>query len=75
MFKHSRDPSGQLFSCEVSGIYRGLVRKPEGKIPLGRRRRRWEDNIKMGGTDWIELDQDRYRLRALVNVVMNLRVP
>ena len=56
--------------------------KPEGKRPLGRPRRRWEDNIKMdlqevgcGGMDWIELARDRYRWRALVNAVMNLRVP
>jgi len=58
------------------------VGKSEGKTPLGRPRRRWEDNIKMdflemgcGGMDWIELAQDRYGWRALVNVVMNLRVP
>ena len=56
--------------------------KPEGKRPLGRPRRRWEDNIKMdlqdvgyGGIDWIELALDKDRWRALVNAVMNLRVP
>ena len=59
-----------------------LVRKPEGKRPLGRPRRRWEDNIKMdlqemgeGGGDWMELSQDRERWRALVSTVMNLRIP
>jgi len=62
--------------------YRGLVGKPEGKRPLGRPRRRWEDNIKMdlqevgcGSLDWIDLAQDRDRWRALVNAVMNRRVP
>jgi len=64
------------------GVYRLLVGKPEGRRPLGRPRHRWEDNIKMdlqevgcGSVDWIELAQDGDRWRALVNVVMNLRVP
>jgi len=67
---------------ERRGVYRVLVGKPEGKRPLGRPRRRWEDNIKMdlqevgcGGMDWIELAEDRDRWRALVYAVMNLRVP
>jgi hypothetical protein len=67
---------------EKRNMYRLLVRKPEGKRPLGRPRRRWIDNIKMdlleiglSVVDWIGLAQARYRCRALVNSVMNLRVP
>jgi hypothetical protein len=66
---------------ESRGVYSSLVGKREGRRPLGRPRRRWEDNIKMdlrevggGGMDWIILAQDRDRWRALVNTVMNLRV-
>jgi hypothetical protein len=64
------------------GAYRALVGKPEGRRPLGRPRRRWEDNIKMdlrevggGVAYWMDLAQDRNRWRALVYTVMNLRVP
>jgi hypothetical protein len=67
---------------EKRNTYGLLMGKPEGKIPLGRPRRRWVDNIKMGlleigwgGIDWIGLAQDRDKWRALVNAVMNLRVP
>jgi hypothetical protein len=64
-------------------VHRVLVRKPEGKRPLGRPRRRWEDNIKMdlqevgggGRGDWMELTQDRDRWRALVGTVIDFRVP
>jgi len=62
-------------------VHRVLVGKPEGKRPLGRPRRRWEDNIKMDLRkvgrvgDWMELAQDRNRWRALVNTVKNFRVP
>jgi len=67
---------------EKIGVYRVLVGKPEGKIPLGRPRRRWVDNIRLdlqgvgcGYMDWIGLAQDRDRWRTLVCAVMNLRVP
>jgi hypothetical protein len=67
---------------EERGVHRVLVGKPEGKRPLGRPRRRWEDNIKMdlqdvGGVsgDWMELAQDRYRWRAVVSTVKKFRVP
>jgi hypothetical protein len=63
------------------GVYRVLVGRPESKRPLGRPRRRWEDNIKMNlsdigieGENWIQLAQDRVQWRACVNTVMNLRV-
>ena len=66
---------------EGRGVHKVLVWKPEGKRPLGRPRRRWEDNIKTvlhevgrGCGDWMELAQDRDRWRALVSTVMNFRV-
>jgi len=67
---------------EERGVCRVLVGKPEGMRPLGRPRRRWEDNIRMdlqevecGYMDWIGLAQDRDRWRTLVSAVMNIRVP
>jgi hypothetical protein len=73
-------------ACSTNGekrkAYRILVEKPEGKRPLGRPGHRWEDNIRMdlrdigwSGMDWIDLAQSRDQWRALVNTVMNLRVP
>jgi hypothetical protein len=64
------------------GVYRVLVGNPEGKTPLGRPRHRWEDNIKLdlqevgcGGMDWIEVAKVKDRWQALVNAVVNCRVP
>ena len=85
-YVHRRVSTGILkerATCETYiSIYIFLVGKPEGKRPLGRSRRRWEDNIKMdlqevgeGCGDWMELDRDRERFRVLVSTVMNLRIP
>jgi hypothetical protein len=67
---------------KVRNAYSILVGKPEGRRPLGRPKRRWDDNIRMdfreigfGDVDWIHLAQDRDRWRALVNTVMSLRFP
>jgi hypothetical protein len=67
---------------EGIGVYVVLVGRPEGNRPLGRPRRRWEDNVKinlrelgMEGANWIQLAQDRVQWRVFVNMVMNLRVP
>jgi hypothetical protein len=64
------------------GVYRPLVGRPEGKRPLGKPRRRWEDNIKMElreigiyVANWIRIAQERVQWRAFVNTIMNLRVP
>jgi hypothetical protein len=72
---------GGTYGTHGRGVYRVLVGWPEGKRPLGRPRRRCEDNIKMDlreigidGANWIQLAQDRVQWRAFVNTVMNLRV-
>ncbi|KAJ4433375.1 hypothetical protein ANN_15634 [Periplaneta americana] len=77
----SRTDTRRLNSIEGTA-YRMLVGRPEGKRPLGKPRRRWEDNIKMDlreveydDTDWIDLAEDRDRWRAYVRAAMNLRVP
>jgi hypothetical protein len=64
------------------GVYRVLVGRPEGKRPLGRPRRRWENNIKMDlreigidGANWVQLAQDRVQWRAFMNMIMNLLIP
>jgi transposase len=71
-----------MWHARGRGVRRDLVGRSEGKRPLGRPRRRWEDNIKMGpmeigidGANWIKLAQDRVQWRALMNTVMNIRVP
>jgi hypothetical protein len=86
IFGPKRDENGswrKLHNDELHRcVYRVLVGRPEGKRPLGRPRRRWEDNIKtdlreigIDGANWIQLAQDRVQWRACVNTIMNLRVP
>jgi hypothetical protein len=74
--------AGYVACTEGRGVYRVLIGRPEGKRPLGRPRRRWQDNIKLDlreiGTDeanWIRLAQDRVQWRAFVNTMMKLLVP
>jgi hypothetical protein len=82
MFFYMKNEMGGACSTygERRGVYRVLVGKPEGESPLGRPRHRWEDKIKMdlqevGWVEWVVLAQDRDRWWALVNAVMNHRVP
>jgi hypothetical protein len=67
---------------EERGVHRVLVGKPEGKRPMGRHRRRWEDNIKVdiqevgeGRGNWMEIAQDKDGWRAIVSTVKNIRIP
>jgi hypothetical protein len=79
--RRMRWPGNVARMGERRGVYRILVEKHEGKRSIGRPRRRWKDNntvlqeVGCGGMHWIELAQDRNRWSALLNVVMNLRVP
>jgi hypothetical protein len=76
------DEVGETCGTHGRGVYGILVQRPEDKRPMGRPRRRWEDNVKMDlreigidGANWIRLAQDRVQWRAFVKTVMNLRVP
>jgi hypothetical protein len=82
VYLNTRFAGNVALTGEKRNVCRGLVGKPIGKKPLGGPRRRWENNIKMdlreigwGGVDWIDLAPDRDQWRALVNMVINLRVP
>jgi hypothetical protein len=80
--ENEMDRSCRVYGGEMRNVYNILIGKPEEKRPLGRSRHRWEDNIRMDlreirweGVDWIHLAQDRDWWWALVNMVMNLKVP